>query len=50
MEGYDLVLIGAFFAYPTFQQKYGTLTAKGKWQIPAPCKLDLGMERESVRS
>jgi SP family general alpha glucoside:H+ symporter-like MFS transporter len=42
MEGYDLVLIGAFFAYPTFQQKYGTLTAKGKWQIPAPWQAGLG--------
>jgi SP family general alpha glucoside:H+ symporter-like MFS transporter len=42
MEGYDLVLIGAFFAYPTFQHKYGTLTAKGKWQIPAPWQAGLG--------
>lgn len=24
MEGYDTILIGNFFAYPTFKEKYGT--------------------------
>lgn len=23
MEGYDIILMGNFFAYPSFQQKYG---------------------------
>ncbi|KAK4561597.1 hypothetical protein LTR86_004276 [Recurvomyces mirabilis] len=41
MEGFDLVLIGAFYAYPTFRQKYGVET-NGKWQIPAPWQAGLG--------
>ena len=41
MEGYDLVLIGAFYAYPTFRMKYG-VEKDGKWQIPAPWQAGLG--------
>lgn len=41
MEGYDLVLISGFFAFPTFKQKYGVLKG-GKYQIPAPWQAGLG--------
>ncbi|KAK3671967.1 hypothetical protein LTR78_008142 [Recurvomyces mirabilis] len=41
MEGYDLVLIGAFYAYPTFRQTYG-VEKNGKWEIPAPWQAGLG--------
>ena len=41
MEGYDLVLIGAFYAFPTFRMKYG-VEKNGKWQIPAPWQAGLG--------
>ncbi|KAK6525824.1 hypothetical protein TWF281_010867 [Arthrobotrys megalospora] len=35
MEGYDVVLMGSFYAYPSFNKKYGTLQADGKYQISA---------------
>lgn len=35
MEGYDTSLIGSFFAYPTFAQKYGGVLVDGKYQVPA---------------
>ncbi|KAK4898694.1 hypothetical protein LTR27_003866 [Elasticomyces elasticus] len=42
MEGYDTVLISAFYAVPTFQKKYGRLTKKpGKYEIPAPWQAGL---------
>ncbi|MCJ1316708.1 hypothetical protein MMC15_002029 [Xylographa vitiligo] len=36
MEGYDTILIGNFFAYPTFAQKYGTLVPGSGYQLTAP--------------
>jgi MFS transporter, SP family, general alpha glucoside:H+ symporter len=42
MEGYDLVLISGFFAFPPFQHKYGIEGKPGKYQIPAPWQAGLG--------
>ncbi|OQV08879.1 hypothetical protein CLAIMM_13093 isoform 2 [Cladophialophora immunda] len=36
MEGYDLLLMGSFYALPPFQQKYGKPLPDGSNQIPAP--------------
>lgn len=33
MEGYDVVLMGSFYAYPTFQEKYGDLQPDGSYQL-----------------
>ncbi|KAJ9608652.1 hypothetical protein H2200_006423 [Cladophialophora chaetospira] len=43
MEGFDLVLISAFFAYPSFTKKYGvpSHSKKGGYQIPAPWQAGL---------
>ncbi|KAL4866611.1 hypothetical protein BDV12DRAFT_172561 [Aspergillus spectabilis] len=35
MEGYDVVLIGSFFAYPQFNQKYGHLMSDGNYGLEA---------------
>ncbi|KAL1406103.1 hypothetical protein Q8F55_007786 [Vanrija albida] len=35
MEGYDVCLLGNFYAFPQFNQKYGELNKEGKWEIPA---------------
>ncbi|KAI4724772.1 putative sphingosine-1-phosphate lyase [Aureobasidium sp. EXF-10728] len=35
MEGYDLVAIFSFFAFPAFTKKYGHLTADGTYQVTA---------------
>ncbi|KAJ5962160.1 hypothetical protein N7501_007101 [Penicillium viridicatum] len=35
MEGYDVVLIGSFFAYPAFNMKYGELMSDGKYGLAA---------------
>jgi SP family general alpha glucoside:H+ symporter-like MFS transporter len=35
MEGYDVVLLGSFFAFPQFQQKYGDLQPDGTYQLTA---------------
>ena len=36
MEGYDTILIGNFYAYPTFARKYGTYsTSAGTYQLTA---------------
>ncbi|CAI7603080.1 unnamed protein product [Penicillium viridicatum] len=35
MEGYDVVLIGSFFAYPAFNMKYGELMSDGKYGLDA---------------
>ena len=35
MEGYDIVLLGNFYAFPQFNQKYGTLQADGTYQVSA---------------
>lgn len=37
MEGYDIVLVSAFFAYPSFQKKFGESVDNGAtYQVPAP--------------
>ncbi|CEL06488.1 Putative Maltose permease [Aspergillus calidoustus] len=35
MEGYDVVLIGSFFAYPEFNKKYGQLMSDGTYGLEA---------------
>lgn len=37
MDGYDTALIGSFFGYPTFQQRFGVLVdpATGSYQVQA---------------
>ncbi|UNI17902.1 hypothetical protein JDV02_004209 [Purpureocillium takamizusanense] len=35
MEGYDLVLLGSFYAYPEFNKKFGTLQPDGTYQLTA---------------
>jgi SP family general alpha glucoside:H+ symporter-like MFS transporter len=33
MEGYDTALLGSFYAYPTFAEKFGAPTADGTYQV-----------------
>ncbi|KAJ5343664.1 uncharacterized protein N7506_003488 [Penicillium brevicompactum] len=35
MEGYDVVLMGSFFAFPAFNEKYGELMSDGKYGLAA---------------
>ncbi|KAF2829603.1 trehalose transporter [Ophiobolus disseminans] len=35
MEGYDIALIGNFYAFEPFNRKYGELTPSGDYQVPA---------------
>jgi SP family general alpha glucoside:H+ symporter-like MFS transporter len=35
MEGYDISLINNFYAFETFNRKYGVEIAPGKFQVPA---------------
>ncbi|KAK6530267.1 hypothetical protein TWF694_003629 [Orbilia ellipsospora] len=35
MEGYDVVLMGSFYAYPSFNKKYGQLQPDGTYQLSA---------------
>jgi SP family general alpha glucoside:H+ symporter-like MFS transporter len=35
MEGYDVVLLANFYAFPAFTKKYGVLTKDGTYQVPA---------------
>jgi len=35
MEGYDIALIGNFYAFPPFNRKYGELQPNGTYQVPA---------------
>jgi len=41
MEGYDLCLLGNFYAFPQFNRKYGKQLPDGSWQIPAPWQAGL---------
>ncbi|KAJ5765805.1 hypothetical protein N7520_005364 [Penicillium odoratum] len=44
MEGYDTILIGNFFAYPTFRKKYGSYyPAENDYQVSAPWQTGLSM-------
>ena len=35
MEGYDVVLLASFYAFPQFNQKYGVIQPDGSYQVPA---------------
>lgn len=35
MEGFDVVLVGSLYAFPAFQQKFGSQLPDGSWQISA---------------
>jgi SP family general alpha glucoside:H+ symporter-like MFS transporter len=41
MEGFDIVLIAAFFAFPAFTKKYGVLQGDGTYEVPAPWQAGL---------
>ncbi|ORX38083.1 general substrate transporter [Kockovaella imperatae] len=41
MEGFDVVLLGNFYAYPEFQRTFGVLQPSGDYQIPAPWQAGL---------
>lgn len=43
MEGYDVVLLGSFYAYPAFNQKYGELQADGSYSLTASWQTGLSM-------
>ena len=43
MEGYDTILIGNFYSYPTFAKKYGTyFAADNNYQLTAAWQAGLG--------
>ncbi|KAK9320915.1 hypothetical protein V1517DRAFT_189283 [Lipomyces orientalis] len=42
MEGYDMILIGNFYAYPTFAQKKGTYFPGVGYQLTAAWQAGLG--------
>jgi SP family general alpha glucoside:H+ symporter-like MFS transporter len=43
MEGYDTILIGNFYSYPTFAKKYGTYYPEvGNYQLTAAWQAGLG--------
>ena len=35
MEGYDVVLMASFFAFPMFREKYGDLQPNGSYELSA---------------
>lgn len=41
MEGYDISLLGNFFGFPQFKEKYGEQLPNGTWEIPAPWQAGL---------
>lgn len=41
MEGYDVVLIASFYAFPQFNEKYGVKGSDGTYTIPASWKSGL---------
>ncbi|KAK7967966.1 Major facilitator superfamily domain- general substrate transporter [Apiospora aurea] len=44
MEGYDTILMGNFFAYPEFRQKFGDYYEDvGEWQVNGPWQVGLSM-------
>ncbi len=42
MEGYDTILIGSFYGYPTFQKKYGSFYPDIGYQLSAAWQIGLG--------
>ncbi|KAK9328871.1 hypothetical protein V1520DRAFT_327847 [Lipomyces starkeyi] len=49
MEGYDLILLGSFYAFPTFVRKYGELQPNGRYRFLRHGKLASAMALEPVR-
>ncbi|ODQ78828.1 hypothetical protein BABINDRAFT_162509 [Babjeviella inositovora NRRL Y-12698] len=43
MEGYDVVLLGSFYALPAFSKKYGVLSKDGTYTIEAKWQTGLSM-------
>ncbi len=43
MEGYDVVLLGSFFAFPAFNKNYGNLQADGSYSLTASWQTGLSM-------
>ncbi|TKX19000.1 sugar transporter-like protein 41 [Elsinoe australis] len=41
MEGYDVSLLSNFYAFPQFNEKYGTLSSDGTYQVSAPWQAGL---------
>jgi SP family general alpha glucoside:H+ symporter-like MFS transporter len=41
MEGFQMSLVNNFYAFPQFNKKYGVLTDKGTYEIPAPWQAGL---------
>ncbi|OJJ42455.1 hypothetical protein ASPZODRAFT_137267 [Penicilliopsis zonata CBS 506.65] len=42
MEGYDVILMGSFYAYPNFTKRFGVKDAAGDYEIPAHWQASLG--------
>lgn len=42
MEGYDNILISSFYAYPSFQKKYGTPVGDGEYELDGQWQVALG--------
>jgi len=36
MEGYDTALLGSFYGYPVFQERFGVRLRDGSYQVTAP--------------
>ncbi|EJU01345.1 sugar transporter [Dacryopinax primogenitus] len=43
MESYDIQIIGSFYAYPTFQQKYCEQVGPNSWQVPSAWQVGLSV-------
>lgn len=41
MEGYDVCLLGNFYAFDQFNYKFGQLNKKGEYEVPAPWQAGL---------
>lgn len=41
MAGYDVCLLGQFYALPQFNEKYGRLNKEGKYEVSAPWQAGL---------
>ncbi|RMZ83342.1 hypothetical protein DV737_g1670, partial [Chaetothyriales sp. CBS 132003] len=41
MEGFDVCLLGTFYAFPQFNEKYGKQLSDGSYQVPAPWQAGL---------
>lgn len=42
MEGYDTILIGSLYAYPTYAQQFGEMSGSSGYQIPAKWQSTMG--------